>query len=165
MIGWAGTRGLVTVATALALPQSFPERGMLLFAAFTVTLGTLVIQGLTLRPLVLALGVRDGATVEREVRQARIATAEAALAALVDETGGEAEALRAEFQIERRIGAAGDEGDVRPTSPSKALRAKAVAAQRHRLLAIRSDGVIGDEAFHRLEEELDFSDLAVTRRS
>jgi NhaP-type Na+/H+ or K+/H+ antiporter len=45
VIGWAGTRGLVTVATALALPQGFPERGMLLFAAFTVTLGTLLIQG------------------------------------------------------------------------------------------------------------------------
>jgi CPA1 family monovalent cation:H+ antiporter len=163
IIGWAGTRGLVTVATALALPQGFPERGMLLFAAFTVTLGTLLIQGLTLRPLVLALGVRDDATVEREVRHARIATAEAALAELDDETGGEAEALRAELQLERRIAATGDEGVTRPTSPSKALRAKALAAQRKRLLAIRSDGVIGDEAFHRLEEELDFSELAVTK--
>src|SRR3954468_5256697 len=45
IISWAGTRGLVTVATALALPQNFPERGMMLFAAFTVTLGTLLIQG------------------------------------------------------------------------------------------------------------------------
>jgi monovalent cation/hydrogen antiporter len=133
------------------------------FAAFTVTLGTLLIQGLTLRPLVLALGVRDDATVEREVRHARIATAEAALAELDDETGGEAEALRAELQRERRIAATGDEGVTRPTSPSKALRAKALAAQRKRLLAIRSDGVIGDEAFHRLEEELDFSELAVTK--
>ena len=43
IIGWAGTRGLVTVATALALPQGFPQRGMLLFAAFAVTLGTLLI--------------------------------------------------------------------------------------------------------------------------
>ena len=50
-----GTRGIVTIATALALPQNFPERGMLLFAAFAVTLGTLLVQGLTLRPLVLAL--------------------------------------------------------------------------------------------------------------
>ncbi len=39
IIGWAGTRGIVTVATALALPQAFPERGMLLFGAFSVTLG------------------------------------------------------------------------------------------------------------------------------
>ena len=85
IIGWAGTRGLVTVATALALPQSFPERGMLLFAAFTVTLGTLLIQGLTLRPLVLALGVPEDTTVEREVHDARLATIQAALAALADE--------------------------------------------------------------------------------
>jgi CPA1 family monovalent cation:H+ antiporter len=75
IIGWAGTRGLVTVATALALPQTFPERGMLLFAAFTVTLGTLLIQGLTLRPLVLALRVPEDTTVEREVQHARFAIA------------------------------------------------------------------------------------------
>jgi monovalent cation/hydrogen antiporter len=161
IIGWAGTRGLVTVATALALPQSFPERGMLLFAAFTVTLGTLLIHGLTLRPLVLALRVRDDAIVDREVRDARIVTAEAALTALSDEAGQEAEALRAELQAERRIAATADKGDGRPSFPAKALRAKTLAARRNRLLAMRKDGAIGDEAFHRLEEELDYSDLAV----
>jgi Na+/H+ antiporter len=165
IIGWAGTRGLVTVATALALPQGFPERGMLLFAAFSVTLGTLLIQGLTLRPLVLALRVRDDATIDREVREARIATAEAALAALGDEAGGEAEALRAELEAERWIATTARDGDGRPTLPAKALRAKTLAARRDRLLAMRSDGVIGDEAFHRLEEELDFSDLAVATRT
>jgi len=165
IIGWAGTRGLVTVATALALPQGFPERGMLLFAAFTVTLGTLLIQGLTLRPLVLALRVPDDATVEREVREARAATIEAALAALTDETGEEAEALRGELQAERQITSAADDGEGWPIFPAAALRAKALVARRDRLLAMRSDGVIGDEAFHRLEEELDLSELAVTTRS
>jgi CPA1 family monovalent cation:H+ antiporter len=164
IIGWAGTRGIVTVATALALPQAFPERGMLLFAAFTVTLGTLLIQGLTLRPLVLALDVHDNAPVDREVREARVATAEAALAALRDEAGGEVEALRAELGAERRVAAA-DEGDGRPTFPVKLLRARAVAARRERLLALRRDGVIGDEAFHRLEEELDLADLALATRT
>lgn len=165
LIGWAGTRGLVTVATALALPQSFPERGMLLFAAFTVTLGTLLIQGLTLRPLALALRMPHDATVEREVRQARIETAEAALAALDAEAGQEAETLRAELQAERRIVGAADEGDGRPISAGTALRAKMLAARRDRLLAMRSDGLIGDEAFHRLEEELDLSELAVATRT
>ena len=71
IIGWAGTRGLVTVATALALPQGFPERGMLLFAAFTVTLGTLLIQGLTLRPLVLASACEPtGSSSEKYARPA-----------------------------------------------------------------------------------------------
>jgi monovalent cation/hydrogen antiporter len=166
IIGWAGTRGLVTVATALALPENFPERGMLLFAAFTVTLGTLLIQGMTLRPLVLALRVRDDEdTVARELRAARLATAEAALASLSEEDGEEAETLRAELQAKLRITANLDESAGRPILPTEALRAKTLAAQRDRLLAMRSDGVIGDEAFHQLEEELDFSELAVLNRS
>src|SRR5262249_11479325 len=63
IVGWAGTRGIMSIATALALPLDFPERGMLLFTAFAVTLGTLVIQGLTLRPLVIALDLPNDATV------------------------------------------------------------------------------------------------------
>lgn len=163
IIGWAGTRGLVTIATALALPQDFPERGMLLFAAFTVTLGTLMIQGLTLRPLVLALRVRDDGTVEREVRAARVATAEAALAVLADESGEDAVALRAELEAERLITEA--EGGGRQMGPTLAPRAKTLAARRNRLLAMRSEGVIGDAAFHRLEEELDLLELALERRT
>jgi hypothetical protein len=46
----------------------------------------------------------------------------------------------------------------------RGLRAKTLAARRDRLLAMRSKGVIGDEAFHRLEEELDLSDVAVATR-
>jgi Na+/H+ antiporter len=164
IIGWAGSRGLVTVATALALPQDFPERSMLLFTAFTVTLGTLLIQGLTLRPLVLALHTRDDAIVQREVREARVAMAKAALVALNGETGGEADALRAELEAEHRITGTVDECDGRPTFPAKALRAKTLGARRNRLLTMRTEGVIGDEAFHRLEEELDFADIAVMRR-
>ena len=55
--------------TALALPQNFPGRGMLLFAAFTATLGTLLVQGLTLRLLVLALHLNDDDPINREVRR------------------------------------------------------------------------------------------------
>src|SRR4051794_21214421 len=81
------------------------------------------------------------------------------------EPGQEAEALRAELQAERRMAAAAHEGDGRPISPVTALRAKAVAVRRNRLLAMRSDGVIGDEAFHQLEEELDFWELAAGTRT
>jgi NhaP-type Na+/H+ or K+/H+ antiporter len=137
---------------------------MLLFAALTVTLGTLLIQGLTLRPLVLALRVRDDEdTVARELRTARLATTEAALASLSEEAGEEAETLRAELQAELWITANLDES-AGPILPTKALRAKTLAAQRDRLLAMRSDGVIGDVAFHQLEEELDFSEVAVLKR-
>src|SRR4051794_4771429 len=164
IIGWAGTRGLVTVATALALPQSFPERGMLLFAAFAVTLGTLLIQGLTLRPLVLALNVPEDTAVDGEVRHARLATAQAALAALTEDGGEEAEMLRARLQSESQAAGEGQDPP-RPTDlSSTALREKILGVRRERLLALRSDGVIGDDAFHRLEEELDFADLALATR-
>jgi monovalent cation/hydrogen antiporter len=58
-----------------------------------------------------------------------------------------------------------DQGDERPTLPVKALRAKALAAGRQRLLAMRRQGVIGDAAFHRMEEELDLADLSVATRA
>jgi len=165
IVGWAGTRGLVTVATALALPQAFPERGMLLFAAFTVTLGTLLIQGLTLRPLVLLLRVSDDAVVDREVCEARVAMAEAALAALSDEREDEANVLRAELEAERRMATTTGKDDGRLTFPAKLLRTKALAVRRKHLLAMRGAGVIGDEAFHQLEEELDFLDLALATQT
>ena len=163
VIGWAGTRGLITIATALALPQSFPERGMLLFAAFTVTLGTLLIQGLTLRPLVLALQMPEDNTVERELQDARLAIAQAALAALGEDAGEEADILRQRLRAESKTAAAAQETLDRSNTPSTALRAKILAVRRECLLALRSDGVIGDDAFHRLEEELDFADLALAR--
>jgi CPA1 family monovalent cation:H+ antiporter len=161
IIGWAGTRGLVTVATALALPQDFPERSMLLFAAFS----PLLIQGLTLRPLAVALCLRDDEdTVAREVRAARLAAAEGALASLSDAPREEAESVRAELQAERQMAGRLDERNGPPIFPAQALRAKALAARRNRLLAMRRDNVIGDEAFHRIEEELDLAELALTGR-
>ena len=57
MIGWAGMRGAVSLAAALALPQSFPQRDLLVFLAFAVIVATLVGQGLTLPPLIRRLGL------------------------------------------------------------------------------------------------------------
>ena len=48
VVGWSGMRGTVTLAAALALPGDFPHRNLILFTAFIVVLGTLVVQGLTL---------------------------------------------------------------------------------------------------------------------
>jgi CPA1 family monovalent cation:H+ antiporter len=165
IIGWAGARGLVTIATALALPQDFPERGRLLFVAFFVTLGTLLIQGPTLRPLVLALGVRGDAEVNRELRAARSAMADAALSALGDEAGEEANALRAELEAERQTVASGGKGDRELTFRWNTLRGRILAVRRERLLAMWNQGLIGDEGFHRLEEQLDFEDLAASDRT
>jgi CPA1 family monovalent cation:H+ antiporter len=161
IVGWAGTRGLVTVATALALPQNFPERDMLLFAAFMVTLGTLLIQGLTLRPLVLALRLPEDETIDQELREARLTSVKAALASIADERSGEAAVLRADLESEHQPMRVDNDGADLPLPERTRLRAKALAAQRARLLAMRAEGEIGDDAFQRLEEHLDFSEIAL----
>ncbi len=58
LVGWCGMRGTVTLASALALPTTFPHRDLILATAFGVTLGTLVFQGLTLRPLIQFLNLK-----------------------------------------------------------------------------------------------------------
>ncbi len=85
---WAGMRGVVTVATALALPatipgvSAFPARHTIVFVGLTTVLATLVVQGLTLAPLVRRLGVGGESHVSREVTRLRRKAFEAALARL-----------------------------------------------------------------------------------
>jgi CPA1 family monovalent cation:H+ antiporter len=78
VVGWCGMRGTVTLAAALALPVNFPFRDLIFFTSFAVVLVTLVVQGMTLRPLIAWLGVRDDGTVAREVQLARVETLRAA---------------------------------------------------------------------------------------
>ena len=65
VISWAGMRGIVTLAAALALPAGFPYRDLIVLTAFSVVLGTLVLQGLTLKPLLRALDLQDDDPVGR----------------------------------------------------------------------------------------------------
>ena len=71
IISWAGMRGIVSLAAALALPQGFPYRDLIVLTAFAVVLGTLVVQGLTIKLLLRALDLHDDDPVGREVRAAR----------------------------------------------------------------------------------------------
>src|SRR4051794_1269146 len=82
VISWCGMRGIVTLAAALALPAGFPERDLITVTSFCVVLGTLVLQGLTLRPLLSRLALPHDASVDVEVALARAETARAALDAL-----------------------------------------------------------------------------------
>jgi NhaP-type Na+/H+ or K+/H+ antiporter len=75
-------RGLITLATAFALPQQFPGRDLIVLCAFCVVLGTLVIQGFTLLPLMRLLRFEDDGAVERELSRARVVVMQAALDSL-----------------------------------------------------------------------------------
>jgi CPA1 family monovalent cation:H+ antiporter len=168
-------RGIVTLAAALALPAGgagapgFPHRDLLVFAAFSVVLGTLVIQGLTLRPLINALQLEDDGSLEREVRLARAEALRAALAAAPELPGDELSALlRRRYEVLLRRAQADlevTEAVTQFTRPPIDVGGEivrtATAAARRRLVALRADGTIGDTAFQRIEQELDREELNV----
>jgi CPA1 family monovalent cation:H+ antiporter len=169
LVSWCGMRGVVTLATALALPEDdgggFPFRGLILLSAFTVVVGTLVVQGLTLRPLMRALALRHDDPVAREVRSARRRTAQAALAALARSHGAYVDAVRREYDA-RLVGHgdAGAAGGGHAGASAIEPRRRALAAERRELLALRQSGEIGDDAYRVLEEELDWAEMYVEGR-
>jgi Na+/H+ antiporter len=156
---WCGMRGMLTLVTALALPAGFPHRDLILFAAFAVTFGTLTIQGLTLRPLMLRLRLAPDDLVEREVQSGRIELADVARHALDGHTGPEADFLRSQLHAQRAAATGGEDGEGASAFRIQALRRLTLDSRRARLLELRRTGVVGDDAFHRLEEELDLADL------
>ncbi|HWK64076.1 MAG TPA: sodium:proton antiporter [Rhizobiaceae bacterium] len=157
VVGWSGMRGVVTLATALALPPDFPYRDFIQLTAFVVVLGTLVIQGLTLRPLLQLVHLPKDDTVESEVRLARQAALEAVMAEVEGEATPTARRLAEEYR--GALGRALDGKDPRDT-PDNALRRRMVAAARHAIEDLRSAGSIGDDAYRTVEEELDLMDLS-----
>jgi Na+/H+ antiporter len=171
VIAWCGMRGIVTLAAALALPDgvhgsnAFPYRDLILFTAFCVVLGTLVLQGMTVRPLMRALAIKADDSIEREVRLARAETARAALDALrhPDGDADAAQLLRRNYQerldrAEKRATESPEAGE-KESSTFARVQQMAHAAERRTLSDLRANGVIGDDAFHRVEEELDWADL------
>jgi CPA1 family monovalent cation:H+ antiporter len=153
-------RGIVTLASAYALPEGFPYRDLILLVACAVVLGTLVLQGLTLRPLILAMQLRDDNPVGIEVARARGAAFRAALNEIDGEDSMEAELLRQEYR-EVLMQAEGDpDGSVTATElPADPLRRRALSAARQAILALRESEDIGDDAFHQIEEEIDRAEL------
>lgn len=164
-VAWSGMRGILTIATALALPEGFPSRDLIVLTAFCVVLGTLVIQGLTLRPLLARLGLEDDDPVGREVGRGRAEAYAAALNSLEGATDEPAEALRQEFRLALDQAQAHDEGHAPEALPADAARRRAIEAARDRVLALRKEGRIGDDAYYVLEEEFDWAELSATPRA
>ena len=160
LISWAGMRGIVSLAAAMALPSAFPYRNLIVFTAFAVVLGTLAIQGLTLKPLLHALDLHDDDPVSRELGAARERALRAALASLGRDRSPVAELVRRELRARlAHEGSNADRGDATPSEHSKLLR-EALQAARQAVLAMRASGEIGDDAFHQMEEELDWLEMA-----
>jgi Na+/H+ antiporter len=181
VIAYAGMRGAVSLAAALAIPLTtqdgapFPERDLIIFLAFCVIFVTLVGQGLSLQPLIRWLDVQGDGGSEKEEIKARLLAAEAALdriEELVDEDWvyeDTAERMRGIYGYRRRRFAAlqhgsmeaedGEEEDLEGRSAAfQRLRRELLGAEREAVLRLRSEGKIGDEVMHRIERDLDLED-------
>jgi len=164
VISWSGMRGIVSLAAALALPAGFPYRDLIVFTAFIVVLGTLVIQGMTLKPLLHRLHLQDDDPVGRELRLARDRALESALVSFANDESPIAEAVRQELTAqlthERAAGSAGN--DIRVARNE--LHGCALAAARKTVHDMRASEEIGDDAFHQIEEELDWIEMSGSGR-
>jgi monovalent cation/hydrogen antiporter len=174
IVGWAGMRGSVSLAAALAVPLTidaggqFPERDLIVFLAFAVILVTLVGQGLTLGPLIERLGVSDDGSEEREERVARQRMAEAGIERLAElgepdwvspETIGRA---RAQLDYRRRRWGALADGDgddlEHRVNAYRRLMYDLYDAQRGALVEMRNRGEISDEIRRKVERDLDLEE-------
>ena len=163
IISWAGMRGIVTLAAAMALPPAFPYRDLIVLTAFSVVLGTLAIQGLTLKPLLRALDLHDDDPVGREVTAARERALRAALASFADERSPVAELVRQEFTARLAYERADADANGARAPHTSEIHRGALQAARQAVLAMRASDEIGDDAFHRMEEELDWLEMAAGR--
>ncbi len=158
---WCGMRGLVTLATALALPEGFPSRDLIVFSALTVVLGTLIVQGLTLGPLIRLLKLERDNSIKNDIDSARLALIDAALEELESmQDSKAATTLRGLYRGDRELATQGL--NPREAGEVDALKRQVIQAKRTKLAAMRRSGTIDDDVFHVLEEELDWAELGAS---
>jgi CPA1 family monovalent cation:H+ antiporter len=170
IMSWCGMRGIVSLAAALALPFAleggapFPGRDLIIFLTFVVIAVTLVIQGLSLGPLIRSLGVGTDWSEHEEAQHARFALGRAAIAAINELAAKEgtapelAERIRAEFAEKVRIAPPGGHIITGGADIAKRLRSAAIRAERQELIRIWRENRISDDVLHHLEEDLDYQE-------
>jgi len=181
IVAWTGMRGVVSLAAALALPftlangDAFPARDLILFLTFAVILVTLVVQGLTLPPLIRWLKVEDDGAAEQEERDARLRANHAALARL-DELAGNGRVssetihrLRIEYEDRIRQLQACDspEPGGRPrlfSSEYEQVSHDALQVERRTLIQLRNDHIINDAILRRVQRDIDLAEARIERR-
>ena len=174
IIGWAGMRGVVSLAAALALPVNFPGRDTVLFAAFVVILVTVLVQGTTLGPLIRLFRISSIPEPESKTLSeaaARAAVADASLKAIERLVHAETGALIHPRLVDDYRGRARatarlrDEGnhllEERHKHFSAALHA--VSHGRAELIRLHRKGEIHDSVLHSIETELDLEELRIRR--
>ncbi|HEY1969170.1 MAG TPA: Na+/H+ antiporter [Pseudonocardia sp.] len=177
VISWAGMRGVVSLAAAFAITPGVPHREQLIFLAFFVTVGTLLLHGLTLPWLIRALKIHgdDSATDALAEAQAQHAAGRAAVARLdelatTEEPSHEHTVRKLRYLAEmrtnsswERLGRGPEEAGESPGAAHRRLRRAMVNAERETFVQYRDDGRIDDEVLRRVLRELDLEEAMLSR--
>lgn len=186
VIGWAGMRGVVSLAIAFSIPltvhggEPFPERNLILFLTFTTVIGTLVVQGVSLPPLIrlLKFPARDAraetlAEANAQAQASRVAD-ERLDALLADERNALPAPLadRLRTVLERRRNAVWERlGQVNPVTGEtvddtyRRLSREMIGAEREVFVRLRDGRYIDDEMLRTLLRRLDLEEAAAYRET
>ncbi len=179
VLGWAGMRGIISLAIALALPYTlggaaFAARSVTIFFTFCVIFVTLVFQGLTFGPLIEWLGVTETSRSQKRETGLRIRALEAGIARLREEEARRSSPLEREVadrileEYRKRIdvlrGRAEqtETDEARESRIDRTLQKEALAAERHTIVAMRRAGEIPDEIYRSIEYDLDLATLRLS---
>lgn len=177
VLGWTGMRGVVSLAAAIALPtvladgSPFPHRNLIVFLTFCVIFVTLVLQGLTLPPLIRALGLAGAAGPNCEEREARRIVMQAAVSHLDEARGRDNREFAPLYEdltqhYQQRLSSLGPpDSQVEDTGENHRqleLSLEALRVERQTLIRLRDEGRINDEVLRRIERELDLNESRIS---
>ena len=169
---WFGMRGVVTLAAALTLPAEAPFRNALVMVALIVTVGTLVLQGLTLPALARRVGVRAPDARDEALQEAAVlqSASAAGLRAIEDEDEGDwadvVDLLRRQStgranRVWEQLGAGGPEADETPSQAYLRLRLRMLTAERDEVLRIRDTAQVDSAVLETVLRQLDAEEAAL----
>jgi hypothetical protein len=129
-------------------------------SALTVVLGTLVLQGLTIGPLIRRMGYAPDESLNRELGEARVKLLDAAIESIENRDDRAALKLREALAGERKLAEEGR--DPREIGEVHHLRRRTLIARRRALFQLRESGDIEEDVFHAMLQELDWAELAAS---
>ncbi|HTE34795.1 MAG TPA: cation:proton antiporter, partial [Chryseolinea sp.] len=172
VVAWSGMRGVVSLAAALALPltlegsKPFPNRNLIIFLTFCVIFSTLVLQGLTLRPLIKWLGIKVDDKEHRDEQEARLKLASTIIEhieenyslSLSDEVLNQIK-TKYEIRIQRlRKDSTRQRMDEKQINEFHRIQQELLDKERNYMLQLRGQAKISDETMRRIEYELDLEE-------
>ncbi len=166
-VAWAGMRGVVSLAVALALPEGFPGRDAILLITFVVIVVTVLGQGTTLGPLLRAMGVTSSAAPSDDGEgRARAAVAAAQVRHLEARSSGplHGASIAALLPHYRQIASLRVDGMWEEGRARLRLQLEALSAGRAELLRMHRAGHLSDPVMQAVERELDLEEAQFRRR-